>query len=61
MYSGGIRTNSSRPCAPADTSKHYITLIVFVKSWGFPPLQAHLTRARCYTSVRVTLPSFTYY
>lgn len=46
MYSGGIRTNSSRPCVPADTSKHYITLIVFVKSWGFPLLQAHLTRAR---------------
>lgn len=42
MYNIGIRTNSGSRCAPTDTSKHYITLIVFVKSWGFPPLQAHL-------------------
>lgn len=28
-------------CASTDTSKHYITLIVFVKSWGFPPLQTN--------------------
>lgn len=61
MYNIGIRTNNSGSrCASTDTNKHYITLIVFVKSWGFPPLQAHLAYTDTNADVYVCNLAFLY-